>query len=174
MEDELDSSGPSFRSKLRVVLLGGLVLVLVVGSAYTILESVFGVGLLHRPFGREAWAAEDLEQRPRERRRERMVRNLVKRHLALGMPRTEVEALLGPPDPDPTLAARAPGDWIYELGPTVGEMLEFVWWGLTEESGQPEDAATDFEEVTSILKVRALMIGFDAEGRVNRIEIVEV
>ena len=173
MEDELESPGPSFRSKLRIILVGAAVIVLLVAASYAILESVFGVGLIHRPFEREAWAAEDLEQRPRERRRERMVRNLVKRHLELEMPRAEVEALLGPPDPDPSLAVRAPGDWIYELGPTVGELLEFVWWGLTEESGKPEDVAEDFEEVTSILRVRALMVGFDPEGRVNRIEIVE-
>jgi len=159
------------RYRLRIFFAGLLLLTLLVGSAYAFLERVFGVGLLHRPFEREAWAAEGLEDGDRRRVRERMVRNLVKRHLELGMPRAEVEELLGAPDPDPALAPREEGDWIYALGATIFERIHFTWWTLTDE---PDEDLSDFEEVTNILRFRALMVGFDQDGRVDRIEIVEV
>lgn len=157
-------------SRARVVLIGSLLVALLLGSAYAVASTVFGVGLFGRPFDHGRWTAADDGRR--ETRRGRMVRNLVKRHLATGMTRAEVEALLGPPDPDPALAPRAPGDWIYELGATPWESLRLLWWTLTDRS-DPESPEA-FEEVSEILTLRALMIGFDADGRVDRFEIVEI
>jgi len=171
LEDPLESPEAHGRRRLRSLVIGVLVVSVLAGSAYTVLETVFGVGLFHRPFDREAWAAEGSEEAPRKRSREAMVQNLVKWHLGLGMSRAEVEELLGAPDPDPTLAPREEGDWIYELGATFFERLHFTWWALTDTS---DDDLGDFEEVSEILKIRALMIGFDGDGRVDRIEIVEV
>ena len=131
-----------------------------------------GVGLFRRPFDPERWAAPELDRRERERRRWAMSANLVKHHLRAGMTRAEVVALIGPPDTDPPLAPRREGDELYMLGPTPGETFRFAFWALTsddEDELGPDGASDD----SPILPWRALVVGFDAQDRLERFEIEE-
>ena len=130
-----------------------------------------GVGIFRRPFDPERWAAPELSTRERERRRWAMSANLVKRHLALGMTRAQVEALIGPPDPDPPLAPLQEGDRLYMLGPTPWETLRFTVWMLTDDDDELSQSGVG--EASSILTWRALVVGFDAQDRLARFEITE-
>lgn len=147
--------------------LGALLVVL--GMAGRLVSRAYGVGVFRRPFDAERWQAPESRRGEQRARRWAMSLSLVKRHLRTGMTRAEVEAMLGPPDADPVLAAPQKGDWLYMLGATPWEKVRMIGWSLT---GSGDDVA-DFEEVSSILTFRALVVGFGAGGRVNRFEIIE-
>ena len=83
----------------------------------------------------------------------------------------EVEALIGPPDPDPPLAPLQEGDRLYMLGPTPWETLRFTVWMLTDDDDELSQSGVG--EASSILTWRALVVGFDAQDRLARFEITE-
>jgi hypothetical protein len=156
------------RRMLRATLLLATLGVALVAAVYGVLRGVWGVGPIARPFDREAWTAPDRQPGDRLDRRARMVSNLVKRRLQVGMTRAEVEALLGPPDPDPLLAPSEEGEWIYLLGSTFLGKLRIVAWAFDDTDVDSPDA---FEGASEAFEIRALRLGFDADERLERIEI---
>ena len=138
---------------------------------YAVASSVWGVGPIARPFDREAWTAPDGHPGDRLDRRARMVSNLVKRHLRPGMTRTEVEALLGPPDEDALLAPSEEGEWIYMLGSTLLGKLRIIAWAVQDSE---VDSPDGFGGASEAFEIRALRLGFDAQERLDRIEIASM
>ena len=155
------------RTLLRLVATIAAIL-LTIGLVLGLFARREGIGLFRRPFDPERWEARGLSEGDRKRRRWAMSANLVKRHLELGMTRAEVEALIGPPDADPPLAAHQDGDLFYMLGSTPWETYRFMAWALTT-----DDELNQIDEASSILPWRALVVGYDAQDRLDRFEITE-
>ena len=167
-------SKPSSRAGRRRLLrfaAWGVAIALLVGLLLRLVSAHYGVGVFARPFDRERWLEAESDRSNQKRTRAVMAANLVQCHLEVGMARAEVLELLGPPDADPPIAPREPGDEIYMLGPTPMQKARFLWWGLT--SSSDPDSPDDFSEAAELVPFRALVIAFDDAGLLRRFEIEE-
>jgi outer membrane protein assembly factor BamE (lipoprotein component of BamABCDE complex) len=104
---------------------------------------VSGLGFVPRPFDRSVWLDPSLLDEVEgwnHSVRQQMVDDLLASSLKRGMSKSEVEQLIGPPDPHPLSHT---GDWNYRLGADRNMLSADSEW---------------------------LVIDFDKEGRVSRAE----